>query len=344
GHAAARHAGAAGVAHGVRLDPRLSRPRRRPPHYYERMTVPTLELTGSPFDFGYAHGRAYADAIRRYAAERVAIACSPGWTGRQSSREAVLALAEACVGHHRAFSPTLTEELEGMAAATGLSLAELVVGGGVADFVDVVASGGRRAAQPQAADARNALRVPAARMGDGAASGARRALETKAVDACPAFLVPGARMGAGVAALGQTWDMHEGSTEHLVLLRGRPRGAPAFAVYTTAGAVGMIGMNEAGLSVGINNLMAADGRPGVTWPFVVREMLTHESLDAALAVLARAPLAGGHNYIVMDASGAGANVEAMATRSVATRLEAEPLAHTNHCLHGATRAVERPRD
>src|SRR5690606_17249305 len=49
-------------------------------------------------------------------------------------------------------------------------------------------------------------------------------------------------------------------------------------------------------------------------------------------------------YIVMDASGAGANVEAMATRSVATRLEAEPLAHTNHCLHGATRAVERPRD
>lgn len=278
------------------------------------MTVPTLELTGSPFDFGYAHGRAYADAIRRYAAERVAIACSPGWTGRQSSREAVLALAEACVGHHRAFSPTLTEELEGMAAATGLSLAELVVVGGFTDFVDVVASG------------------------------ARRALETKAVDDCTAFLVPGARMGDGVAALGQTWDMHEGSTEHLVLLRGRPRGAPAFAVYTTAGAVGMIGMNEAGLSVGINNLMAADGRPGVTWPFVVREMLTHESLDAALAVLARAPLAGGHNYIVMDASGAGANVEAMATRSVATRLEAEPLAHTNHCLHGATRAVERPRD
>ena len=86
------------------------------------MTVPTLELTGSPFDFGYAHGRAYADAIRRYAAERVAIACSPGWTGRQSSREAVLALAEACVGHHRAFSPTLTEELEGMAAATGIPL------------------------------------------------------------------------------------------------------------------------------------------------------------------------------------------------------------------------------
>jgi isopenicillin-N N-acyltransferase-like protein len=271
-------------------------------------------LAGSAYEMGYRHGSAFRGAIRRYADERVALAGAPGWTGRRSTPAQVLELAEACVPHHRAFAPDLTEELEGMAAATGLSLAQLVVVGGFTDFVDTVAGG------------------------------ARGVLETKGVDDCTAFLVPGARMRDGVAALGQTWDMHEGSTEHLVLLRGRPADGPAFEVFTTAGAVGMIGMNEAGLTVGINNLMAADGRPGVTWPFVVRQILRTETLDEALAVLAGAHLAGGHNYLIMDGRGNGANVEAMGTRSHVTPLAERALAHTNHCLHEDTRAVERTRD
>src|SRR5690606_22119302 len=103
-----------------------------------------LELTGSAYDFGFTHGRAFADAIRRYAPERIEIAGAPGWTGRDTSRAQVLALAEACVEEHRDFSPELAEELEGMAAATGLSLAELVVVGGFTDFVDTVANGAQQ--------------------------------------------------------------------------------------------------------------------------------------------------------------------------------------------------------
>ncbi|HET8985916.1 MAG TPA: C45 family peptidase, partial [Trueperaceae bacterium] len=125
---------------------------------------------------------------------------------------------------------------------------------------------------------------------------------------------------------------------------GRPAGGPDFIVYTTAGCVGMIGMNEAGLSVGINNLMAADGRPGVTWPFAVRAMLEKETRDDALEVLAGARLAGGHNYLVLDADGNGANVEAMPTRSHTTLLASEVVAHTNHCLAPSTLAVERQRE
>jgi hypothetical protein len=55
-------------------------------------------------------------------------------------------------------------------------------------------------------------------------------------------------------------------------------------------------------------------------------------------------LAGGHNYLIMDGKGNGANVEAMATRSHTEALADEALAHTNHCLHDSTRAVERRRD
>ncbi|MFA5568416.1 MAG: C45 family peptidase [Trueperaceae bacterium] len=280
------------------------------------MTVPTLDLKGTYFDFGYAHGHAFRRPIRAYAEERVALAGGSAWTGRELSRGEVLALADACLLHHREYAPDLVTELEGMAAATGLSLAELIVVGGFTDFIDTVA----------------------------ASNGATGVLETKAVDDCTAFLVPGSRMADGVAAFGQTWDMHEGSTENIVLLRGRPQNAPDFLTFTTAGALAMIGMNEAGVSVGINNLMSADGRPGVTWPFAVREMLKAEDLAGALAALQRAPLAGGHNYLVMDATGAAANVEAMPTHSHVAYLAEDALVHTNHNLHESTRALERPRE
>lgn len=279
------------------------------------MSGRTLTLKGSPYEFGFTHGTAFRELIRSYAKERLRLAGEPDWTGgRRSSRERVLELAEACVEHHHAFSPALFEELEGLSAATDLTLAELIVVGGFTDFIDTVAATSAADAQPLG------------------------------INECTAFLVPGARMADGAGAFAQTWDMHEGSSESLVLLRGFPDGAPAFEALTTAGAVGMIGMNEAGLVVGINNLMGADGRPGVTWPFVVREMLTKETLEDALEVLSRAHLAGGHNYLVMDATGAGANVEAMATVSHTTPLAAEPIVHTNHCLASATQAVERPRD
>ena len=278
------------------------------------MKVPTLELRGSPYEFGLAHGRAFRDAIRDYAVERMRLAGEEGWTGRSSSRAEVLAVAEACLDHHRRFSPELAEELEGMADATDLSLAELIVVGGFTDFVDTMAAG------------------------------SQAVLETKALDDCTAFLVPNARMRGGQGAIGQTWDMHEGSAEHVVLLRGRPKDAPAFDVFTTAGAVGMIGMNEAGLSVGITNLLGANGRAGVTWPFVVRRMLQEETLDAALAVLQGAHLAGAHYYMVMDAAGNGAHVEALVSTTHVQRLQNAALAHTNHCLLPETRSVERKRE
>lgn len=277
----------------------------------------TLDVRGTHYDMGRAHGAAFAAAIAAYAAERVALAADAGWTGRSLSRADVLALARDCLAEHEAFAPHLVDEMRGIADGAGTSVEEVVIAGGFTDFIDAVAAVGHGAV---------VRRGPLA-----------------AVDDCTAFLVPGDRMVDGHAVLGQTWDMHEGSEEHVVLLSGRPAEAPAFTVFTTAGCLGMIGMNEAGLSVGINNLMARDGAVGVTWPLVVRAMLERETTADALAVLARAPLAGGHNYLVLDASGAGANVEAMVSRTHVDELAGDPIVHTNHCLEAATRAVERER-
>jgi isopenicillin-N N-acyltransferase-like protein len=211
---------------------------------------------------------------------------------------------------HERYSRALTEEMCGLAEATGLSLSELIVVGGFTDFVDVVwATDGHLGADE---------------------------------DDCTAALVP-----AGSAADGgylvQTWDMHDTAAEHVVLFDLRPDDGPAALIYSTTGCLGQIGMNEAGICVGINNLQAADGRIGVTWPHVVREVLAQASIDDALQRLLDAPLAGGHNFLLLDAEGAGYNVEALPTARHVVPLGDAVLAHTNHALGLDTLAACREK-
>ena len=68
-------------------------------------------------------------------------------------------------------------------------------------------------------------------------------------DDCTAFVVPDTRAdGAGM--VGQTWDMHDTATDHVVLARLRPDDGPDALVFTTVGCLGQIGMNEAGVERG----------------------------------------------------------------------------------------------
>ena len=100
--------------------------------------IRVLELSGTPYEMGYAHGAAYKDSILRFCKERVHLSGDPQWTGQSLSEREVLQLAEACLEEHRHYSPELVEELTGMSAATGLSLAELIIVGGFTDFIDTV--------------------------------------------------------------------------------------------------------------------------------------------------------------------------------------------------------------
>lgn len=279
--------------------------------------IRVLNLGGSPYQMGYEHGKTYRDAIRMFTEDRVHLSQSEHWTGRNLSESGVLALATACVEAHQAYAPDLMEELQGMADATDLSLAELVINNGFTDFIDVVYSLGdpaQKAKSPQLV-----------------------------ADNCTAFLVPNNRAVNGQGMYGQTWDMHNTATPYVILIHGTPDDAPDFLTFTNTGCVGMIGMNSEGIAVGINNLMATDGQIGVTWPFVVRKILQQDNLESALDCLTSAPLAGAHNYMLMDKHGNGYEVEAMSTRVHVEKLEATAIAHTNHCLIDDTLAVQRQR-
>ena len=278
--------------------------------------IRVVDISGSAYNMGWQHGKRFHDEIHMFTADRVRLCQDPNWTGHSLSRETIIDLAEACVAEHQAYAPDLMQELAGMAAATGLSLAELVINNGFTDFIDVLYNLG-------------GLALPAA--------------PPLASDNCTAFLIPNNRSATRQAYVGQTWDMHASATPYVILLRGAPEDAPEFLTFTITGCVGMIGMNSAGIAVGINNLMATDGQIGVTWPFVVRKVLQQDNLDDALACVTDAKLAGAHNYLLMDRHGAGYEVEAMSTSQYCHALGDETITHTNHCLIQQNLDVSRER-
>jgi isopenicillin-N N-acyltransferase-like protein len=286
-----------------------------------------LQVSGSPYAMGYTHGQAFCDEIALLTEERLRLCTDPFWTGgRAATLDEVLALGQACLQEHWAFDPLLMEEMQGMADAIGLGLNELVIMNGFTDFVDVIAND------------RNAARVFSAN-GNGYVS--------KADDGgCTAFIVEESASADGRAYLGQTWDMHASATPHVILLDVRPDDGPALLIFTITGCIGMMGMNEHGVAVGVNNLSGADGRIGVHWTYVTRKMLAQPTADGAMETLLNAKLSGGHNYVVLGPDNTGAlkgwNVEAMATCSHTTPVRGI-IAHTNHCLAPHTQAQERAR-
>ena len=257
-----------------------------------------IRLEGDAKQRGEAHAERFGDEIRRYAEERVRLASNGSWAGRPATRDDVLRLADATLPAHRAYDPDLCDEMIALGRAIDLSPAEMVIVGGFTDFVDLV--------RGEAGDAPEE-------------------------DDCTAVLVPEAASG-GRGFLAQTWDMHDSATEYVVMLEVRPASDPAALVFSTVGCLGQIGMNEAGIAVGINNLTAARGQRGVTWPLVVRKALKQTRLEDALHCVVEADLAGAHNYLLLDAEGRGYNVEAMPGCTRVEALEDAPLVHTNHCI------------
>lgn len=267
--------------------------------------IDLLVAAGSPSVLGMIHGSAYRDDIAAYARDRVDLSRA----GTALSVADVLDLAEQMLPAHEAYDAGLFEEMCSLADAAGITPAEALIVGGYTDFIDTVRSVAGTAPHQ---------------------------------DACTAVITSDAGSD-GAGFLAQTWDMHASATAHVFMFDVRPTDAPRALVFTTHGTLGQIGMNEAGIAVGINNLTMTDGAIGVTWPFAVRRALAATDFDTAVAAILDAPLAGGHSFLVRDASGRGAMIEASATASHVTQLDQQPLIHTNHCLAPTTRTVEAPR-
>ncbi len=264
-----------------------------------------MTVEGTPAEVGAAHGEMFASGIRAYVDDRVALSA----IGTSLDRDEILAIASRMLEAHERYDLALFTEMAAMADAAGISLEEAVIVGGYTDFIDTV-----------------------------------RAYANGSVfeDTCTAVLTTDAQSG-GAGFLGQTWDMNASATPHVFILDVATDDDPRVLTFTTHGTLGQIGMNTAGIAIGISNLTVTDGAFGVTWPFVVRKVLRQESFDAALTCIVEAPLAGAHNFMLRDAEGNGASIEATPTRNHVERLGSETLVHTNHCIATHIMAVEAER-
>lgn len=163
------------------------------------------------------------------------------------------------------------------------------------------------------------------------------------VDAAEHCSAAGGSASDGHRIIGQNMDIeayHDGSQ---VLLHSRATGAvPESLVVTTAGMIGLTGLNRAGVGVCVNSLPELAPSPtGLPVAFVIRGVLACSTLGAAAEFLHSVAHASGQNYLVGSPSGI-VDVECSAGRAQELDTRAGRVVHTNHHLANDDLATDRP--
>ncbi len=135
----------------------------------------------------------------------------------------------------------------------------------------------------------------------------------------------------GKPVLGQTVDLAGDMDEHVTVLRiqeGENRYRSLLLSFS--GLIGYLGVNDQGLAVGLNLVLAGDWRPGVPPYLAIRHVLdTCKSVDEAIARFSALDLASSRCFVVCDHSNA-AFVEVVENRVSVHR--SHEVVHTNHYL------------
>lgn len=276
-------------------------------------SIPVLDLTGTPYEIGHAHGTALRESIREFIGSiaRVHQLNNP-WLC--ADHRQLLDFCMRNVGFLEKFSPDLVQEMRGIADGAGVDFAEIVHLNMFLELEDLRAPG-------------LGARVLPDNLGEG-------------LWGCTTFNVLPEASADGRACIGQTYDMERYYERFLCVLRIRPQRGPAMLVVSFAGVLGLNGLNGAGVGAVINKVAATDARPGVIYPFIMRKALAAERIGDALGAVIFSPRATGINYQL-----AGAGVAFCAETSAASYelLQIDgAIAHTNHFVGSTMRRFETP--
>jgi hypothetical protein len=142
-----------------------------------------------------------------------------------------------------------------------------------------------------------------------------------------------ARAGSEEAVLAQTVDLVGNLDDVIAVLRISPAEGHRMLVLSFGGLLGYLGVNSAGLAVGINLVLGGDWQPGVPPYLAVRHVLQRAANAVeALAVLRELNLAGSRSISLCDARGT-AWVEFL--DGEAGVHQGPQHVHANHFLHAA---------
>ncbi len=134
----------------------------------------------------------------------------------------------------------------------------------------------------------------------------------------------------GQVLLGQNWDWYTAVVPQPVLLHIRQAGRPDILTLAEAGQVAKIGLNGAGLGVGLNFLAHAHRGWGLPVHILLRQMLNCASLGEAIHVALSVPRGGAANIPLAHAEGEILDLELTATDADFLYADAGWLVHANH--------------
>ena len=259
-------------------------------------TLPVLELEGSPYEQGLAHGRVARELI----AQNLEIYFYRFERETKLPKAEVLRRAGLYLSVIEKFAPQYAEAMRGVAEGSNRELLEIA-----------------------ALNARYELIY---------SEETRKALEHS--DGCTSFVLLPSKTANGHLIVGENWDWIP-EVQGLVLKIREP-GVPEILCFTEAGIVGgKIGLNAAGLGLAINGLNSEhDNWALLAKPFHVRcwEILRCTDFEEALRVVTEGERSVSANFLIAQAPDRALDLETAPTGVSRLRTHDGWLAHTNHFI------------
>lgn len=266
---------------------------------------PLIDLKGSPYERGRAHGAAVPERVAR------SIALYRGELERRGVAVAEIhRLAREFAPHVGAFDPAYLEEMQGIADGAGVALEDIVL-----------------------VNCRTEMMF-----------GATTMLEKQKNDGCTAAIVLPEAAEGGTLIHGHNWDWREQCVDTGVVLRIRRGDGPDILAFAEAGALARHGMNAAGVSV-TGNFLACDRdfRTGGRTPLglVRRKLLESTNLAGALRTAWGHRRACSTNVMLAAAEGEAIDLEMAPDEIFPIAPREGILVHANHWVSPAAQAKLR---
>lgn len=135
---------------------------------------------------------------------------------------------------------------------------------------------------------------------------------------------------------GQTWDMHSSAKDYISVIEvPENQHGPKCYLFSLVGCLGMMGINESGLFIGVNNINTKNAKAGLIWPLLVRHTLEQKSFEQMKNKLTGAPVTSGHNYLISDSKQSEHWEISPSAKELLFHTDEHNLGqtfHTNHCL------------
>jgi isopenicillin-N N-acyltransferase-like protein len=177
----------------------------------------------------------------------------------------------------------------------------------------------------------------------------RGELPKAGTEGCTTFVIGRRGTANREILVGQNSDMGQQSIDLGYILHLKPKSKPQVLIWTFGGMIGYHGMNSAGVAIFENALSengtVPPGRFAMPHYPVKRLILESSSVDAAVGLFRKIPLASNKNYVMCDGSGAILDVETTTAGPEVLRDQgAGFLAHSNHFVCGKYANKEAPDD